>query len=392
MKRTNKGIFVLGTIFFLCACNEKPSFVSSSYNDNIDIALHEHDWSNWELINDPTCIEKGARERTCLICGEKQYADIDVDDVYGHSYIVKSTTATCTDEGVNEMQCALCGYVKPDKEVQNPLGHKWVEDDTYIGVTATCTGSGTARRKCTRCNDTQIYEVNPLGHDYSIEYGAKTDTYVHTGGEVCNYCTTCKRKGCGKKLHYWYADEVTTSCRNENRLVSTNNGVEEYEPNYVVNNGAVRFWGRAIHNAQILDGPPEVITPVYDANVIGSFLEYEVKLEEALNGYYLVAEVAPQDMPTGDQINFFKALEDDWTPGLIDSNLHKYEYRYILSIDDVEIPFTEDSSNAEVDGWVRFPTYNFNLKEGTHKIKITMSGGGLASFYKFGFEKANLVA
>ena len=70
MKRTNKGIFVLGTIFFLCACNEKPSLVSSSSNDIADIALHEHDWSNWELIKIPSCIEKGGRERTCLICGK----------------------------------------------------------------------------------------------------------------------------------------------------------------------------------------------------------------------------------------------------------------------------------------------------------------------------------
>ena len=34
------------------------------------VAPHDHDFSEWELISEPTCEENGMSERACSLCGQ----------------------------------------------------------------------------------------------------------------------------------------------------------------------------------------------------------------------------------------------------------------------------------------------------------------------------------
>ena len=347
-----------------------------------------------------TCTEAGWEWQICK-CGATKKKDINA---LNHSFTkVKSTTATCTEAGLNTMECSRCGVESPDKVEQAALDHNWVADTSYTdGLAASCTGAGTAREKCDRpgCTETKIVETAALGHDYNDVAGTPANGFatVTTG--------TCKRTGCEGKRIYWDANELTEECKNDKRLAKaaveddpTTEDVDEtaaavYEPNYVEEGDGIRFWGRPIHNACVLDevtGKPSsqsAAAPVYDATITGSYFEYKINLANAMDSVKLVADMAPtRDLGTGE---LYKATSGDWTPGLRDSVDDKYDVRYALFIDNEEVAI--DGANSypcpgSDRAWFTFPTAALNLAAGPHTIKLCMAGGYLSTYYAFGFEK-----
>ena len=85
---------------------------SGSSNDSSEDA-HEHNFSNWSTIKEPTETEEGEKHRTCLVCGETDVVTV-LPNGEEHRFteweIIKQPTETekgfksrtCTDEG--------CGY------------------------------------------------------------------------------------------------------------------------------------------------------------------------------------------------------------------------------------------------------------------------------------------
>jgi hypothetical protein len=349
---------------------------------------------------DPTCTEDGWEFQKCK-CGETRK---NPKTKLGHSYtVVESTTATCTEDGENTMKCSRCGDISTEKQPQEKLGHAWVADDSYTeGLAATCAGKGTAREKCSRegCSETRIVETDPLGHDYLETAGE--DTYETTN--VAALTTgTCKRDGCDGKRVYWNALQLTTNCKTNKRLgraaVDDDPATEDvneaaeafYEPNYVEEGDGIRFWGRPIHNALTLSDEGRSSSSdhvsVYDAEVTGSYFEYNINLAAAMTDVKFVADMAPTaDLGTGD---LYKANSGDWTPGLIDSTDNLYSHRFVVTLDGVELTF-DDSDNpcpGSDRGWFTFPINKFNVTAGPHTIRIAMAGGYLSTFYGFGLEK-----
>ena len=342
-----------------------------------------------------TCTEAGWEWQICK-CGATKKKDVNA---LNHSYTkVKSTTATCTAAGENTMECSRCGAESPDKVAQAALDHDYGPDTSYTGLAASCTGAGTAQEKCSRCDATKIVETAALGHDYNDVAGTAVDGYatLTTG--------TCKRDGCEGKRVYWDANELTEACKNDERVareaVADNPDTEEdetvtefKEPNYVEEGDGIRFWGRPIHNACVLqeNGKPasqSAAAPVYDATITGSYFEYKINLANAMDSVKLIADMAPtSDLGTGE---LYKATSGDWTPGLIDSADNKYNVRYALFIDDVEVAI--DGTNSypcpgSSRAWFTFPTAALNLAAGEHTIKLCMAGGYLSTYYAFGFER-----
>lgn len=45
-------------------------------------AAHQHNWSEWDVIVEPTPMKEGSQERFCSICGEMETVVIPADDVY----------------------------------------------------------------------------------------------------------------------------------------------------------------------------------------------------------------------------------------------------------------------------------------------------------------------
>lgn len=67
-----------------------------------------HNWSLWEVDDEPTCDEPGTQERYCLDCGFYEYADIPITDQHEWDdwYTVKSPTVFKT--GIKERECLIC--------------------------------------------------------------------------------------------------------------------------------------------------------------------------------------------------------------------------------------------------------------------------------------------
>lgn len=67
-----------------------------------------HNWSQWEVDDEPTCDEPGTQERYCLDCGFYEYAEIPITDQHEWDdwYIIK--TPTISRIGIKERDCLIC--------------------------------------------------------------------------------------------------------------------------------------------------------------------------------------------------------------------------------------------------------------------------------------------
>lgn len=340
-----------------------------------------------------TCFEAGYTWHKCTLCDYVEKQNLDTVE---HSFtVIESTTATCTDDGENTMECKWCGVESPVKIPQEKLEHNWVPDTTWEnGLPSTCTGKGTAREKCTRCTKTLIVEVPELGHSYLETIFRGSDGFVDL-----NY-GTCQRTYCSSKRISWKATNVNNNCKNNMRSVDSsfasnpnyvNKNGTTYEPNYVTtSDDGVKFWGRPMHNAMELGGTTNQQS-IYDATVEGSFIEYDFKINENLNGVVLVADMNPVNGNPGEDV--FKASSGDTTPGLVDSENNKCDFRLSAYVDGTELTLDDYYNSPSVGrGWYRLPCTWLNLSAGNHTVKIVMTGGKCPTFYKIGFESILLAA
>ncbi|MBR5618761.1 MAG: hypothetical protein IKW76_03405 [Clostridia bacterium] len=161
-----------------------------------------HNYSAYDIVNVPTCDNKGKAEVVCYKCGESsgEYVELPnihdgfnlkdhcLVDEYGYvicdyaEYVVWSVTtpATCTQPGVHSGVCRECGAKYVPEQI-DPLGHKsavyedWLDGTNYahdyIGyknvayVAPTCTEAGSITFQCDVCGEpVRVFEQEALGH------------------------------------------------------------------------------------------------------------------------------------------------------------------------------------------------------------------------------------
>lgn len=105
---------------------------------------HEHEYGEWEIVKNATCIENGEENRTCA-CGENEIRTIAA---LGHEYGETITAPTCTEKGYTIHTCSRCNDTYKDNEV-NALGHKYGE--WTIKIAPTITTEGLRTRTCIEC-------------------------------------------------------------------------------------------------------------------------------------------------------------------------------------------------------------------------------------------------
>ena len=163
---------------------------------------HEHEWSEWETLTNPTCTQNGLKKRVCS-CGVEDLLPVSA---LGHT---ESDAATCTEA----QKCLTCGEVlaialghtegdaatctEPQKclscgeVLAEALGH--TEGDWTVDVEPTCTEDGSRHSSCTVCGETITTEaIEALGH-YEIVDEAKRATCEKAGlteGAHCSVCNT----------------------------------------------------------------------------------------------------------------------------------------------------------------------------------------------------------
>ena len=165
----------------------------------------------------------GAKESTCTTAG---YSG---DEVCKHCHEVikkghelalaqhqwsewKTTTqASCTHEGEETRQCSVCQETETRK--LKKTDHDWSEWKTTIKPS--CTTEGKEIRQCKNCQETETRKLAKTAHNTEI-VGAKAPsctTEGYTGDEVCKDCHATIKKGhkLDKTAHQWSTWKTTTN-------------------------------------------------------------------------------------------------------------------------------------------------------------------------------------
>ena len=134
-----------------------------------------HKYGTWEIIEDPTCSDRGYKERECTLCGDVQSRSVRTDK-NAHTWIEDPSSdreATCTTPGiVHSLVCFDCGKKAPGEQT-GYSGHKLVTLQTQPSdpkyKAATCDESGLIAKECTVCREIVDETVKSLGHEIQVE-------------------------------------------------------------------------------------------------------------------------------------------------------------------------------------------------------------------------------
>lgn len=124
----------------------------------------EHAWTDWEVVQFPTCEDPGDKYRHCTNegCTAEEHASVGVlPHVLGPWKIIKEPT--CTEDGKTARICESCGNIIEQKQEPKALGHKWGEWELI--EPSTCSTFGQRRHKCERCGQIED-EVIPMSTDH----------------------------------------------------------------------------------------------------------------------------------------------------------------------------------------------------------------------------------
>lgn len=129
-----------------------------------------HQWSPWEEAESSTCIERGIRERYCILCGDVQSRSIPVDTINGHLWMADPSSdkqATCSEPGVNGSQYCFRCYSRKKGNTTELGNHTWLRTDPQPSGAkyhdATCSVDGMYQEKCRDCNETRDITVAATG-------------------------------------------------------------------------------------------------------------------------------------------------------------------------------------------------------------------------------------
>lgn len=157
---------------------------------------HVHDYSEWDVVYESTCVETGLKKRICSQCGDVDTDIIPAKSPNGkHSYGEwEITDSDCVNAGHKERTCSVCGDVdKEDIPAKSPNGtHSYGEwsviDETYCGH------DGEKERVCSVCGDIEKEVIPATGeHKYSEWKTTKFNDCGHDG-EKERECSECGDK------------------------------------------------------------------------------------------------------------------------------------------------------------------------------------------------------
>ena len=148
---------------------------------------HEHSFSEWETVSEPTCTAFGLKERACE-CGKVEY---DTLSAIAHTPVTdEAIPSTCTAVGKTEgRHCSVCGTVIVAQTDVAKISHSFSEWETVSAPT--CTAFGLKSRAC-ECGHLEYATITAVAHTpVTDEAVPSTCTAVgKTEGSHCSVCGT----------------------------------------------------------------------------------------------------------------------------------------------------------------------------------------------------------
>lgn len=81
-------------------------------NSSVLIEKHIHDWSEWTVETEPTCVDEGKKTRVCNTCTKQEEAVISPTGV--HTYSQQVVLPTYDEQGYTIYTCEVCNYTYKD--------------------------------------------------------------------------------------------------------------------------------------------------------------------------------------------------------------------------------------------------------------------------------------
>ena len=147
---------------------------------------HVHNFTDWKVEVQVTCVTQGLETRTCTECGAVESKVIQSHELIRAEY--NDVKATCEQRGQEHYICKLC---KQQFFHYTPmLGHIWA-DNRVVDKEPTCTENGYESIHCTRegCTHTKDVKVlSAIGHNFKT---VQTEATCLEDGVIKTVCTKC---------------------------------------------------------------------------------------------------------------------------------------------------------------------------------------------------------
>ena len=172
--------------------------------------VHEHEFGEWTVTNEPTCTADGLEEKTCA-CGEKETRTIAAKGHISGEWITDKEP-NCTEDGSKHQVCSVCdSTIKTEKITK--LGHtdgEWITDKE-----PNCTEDGSKHQVCSVCDSTIKTEtLTKFEHNYksNIPEKACIDEAIVYKCQSCEDTYTKQLQAISADISYCYWSYVDSNC------------------------------------------------------------------------------------------------------------------------------------------------------------------------------------
>lgn len=148
---------------------------------------HVHEYGEWTVTKEATCVEDGEKSRVCE-CGGKETEAIPATGVHNYNDEPGIVEPTCAEDGARVTTCLDCGH--QISEVIPATG-KHVYREWIVTLEPTCETEGKKEATCATCDDKKT-EVIPATGEHSFGeweiIEEPTETAVGIREHVCTVC------------------------------------------------------------------------------------------------------------------------------------------------------------------------------------------------------------
>ncbi|MDE6666808.1 MAG: MBL fold metallo-hydrolase [Clostridia bacterium] len=156
------------------------------------LSKHEHIYSEWETT-DATCGKDGKKERSCIVCGEKESEVLPATGKHVYGGWTTTEEATCGKNGKKEHSCTVCG--SKESEVIPATGKHNLDPETNICIDCNYDPSKPTPPVTAETSDVAIHFLE-LGNGYAgdcvlIDCG-DTEVLIDAGSQQSSAATIKK--------------------------------------------------------------------------------------------------------------------------------------------------------------------------------------------------------
>ena len=172
-----------------------------------------HKWDTGTVTKAATCTESGVKTYSCTLCKTTKTEEIPATGNHEHTELRDVRKATCAEDGyTGDLYCKDCGTKLQTGKVIAKKAHTW--DAGVITTPATCTEKGIKTYTCTSCGGTKTNELPSTGHKQKEVRNKRAATCIQSGYTGDTYCMDCGKKlssgkAIAKLAHKWDAGVIT---------------------------------------------------------------------------------------------------------------------------------------------------------------------------------------